>query len=650
MFSKKTSPQARRSPAQQEAFFRNRRKALIYSGSVGLSALTGCETLPPALRQLAAEDDSVLTPRVPAFERKGAQARAASQAIFRQVDNRQPVVPAQAPQGLSAPLIAAAKGYEKTKRTLLASLAPGQRISYEDTATLVGPAVAGVLRTLFNEIAAQERDTQTLKTARSKPAAPRRQVERRGTVVTIPHGHMLSYVQKGYCMDPSLPAPGRDDAFEIWHVSERVPKELVPLFQAVGKWAALPQNKGSAQSLTWAIMGAGTESSWAKNISQKALAQMDEAMPGGARAFASYHNSQMLARALIKKVMKSTKLDRYIDPNQLLDNNRRDAAANELLQELIRQGQAMPGGKGVGYTMLAPNVAARSTGDATLSPKVQVVNVSGQDFDYELLDWFAQPVAPKQGTSATNDITAISDTAVPVQEQGGAAKDEERGKFLNDFLKDLSKFAAEGLLDSFAKHAPAASNAIARGASKAAQAVNLPRNVRKPLIEAAASAVSAVPVVGNVLSAYEFISGKDWYTGDDLSAMERAGALLGTVPGANALKAVSKAWKVSAAAGALRNAANNSALFRLVDKTEGARTLNDFIWSDTANNISSAVAPDSALTRVLDWNAGTKETASQVLAASWATLPWQKPVAQGLKAFSQSAQKYLPGLEPQTAP
>ena len=66
------------------------------------------------------------------------------------VDNRQPVVPAQVPQGLSAPLIAAAKGYEKTKRTLLAYPAPGQRISYEDTATLVGPAVAGVLRTLFN--------------------------------------------------------------------------------------------------------------------------------------------------------------------------------------------------------------------------------------------------------------------------------------------------------------------------------------------------------------------------------------------------------------------------------------------------------------------------------------------------------------------
>lgn len=226
--------------------------------------------------------------------------------------------------------------------------------------------------------------------------------------------------------------------------------------------------------------------------------------------------------------MKSTKLDRYIDPNQLLDNNRRDAAANELLQELIRQGQAMPGGKGVGYTMLAPNLAARSTGEATLSPKVQVVNVSGQDFDYELLDWFAQPVAPKQGASATSDVTAISDT--PVQEQGGAAKDEERRKFLNDFLKDLSRFAAEGLLDSFARHAPAASNAIARGASKAAQAVNLPRNVRKPLIEAAASAVSAVPVVGNVPAAYEFISGKDWDTGDDRSAMERADALLGTVP------------------------------------------------------------------------------------------------------------------------
>ena len=63
-----------------------------------------------------------------------------------------------------------------------------------------------------------------------------------------------------------------------------------------------------------------------------------------------------------------------------------------------------------------------------------------------------------------------------------------------------------------------------------------------------------------------------------------------------------------------------------------------------------SVKPLWGLTRVLDWNAGTKETASQVLAASWATLPWQKPVAQGLKAFSQSAQKYLPGLEPQAAP
>lgn len=633
-----------------------RRKALIFSGAAGLTGLAGCQNMAPGQNPLGqfgvfgtngSGENSTLIPAVPKFDRKSDESRAEARRIFNQLDNRIPITPgadvtSQSP--LSPQLTEAVRNYERVKQSLLANLPAGQKISYEDSATVLAPAVAAVVKTVFNEAAVRDKQNQTVQTTSRSPAAVRKS-QRQGTTITIPHGRVVSYTQKGYCMDPSLPAPGKDDALEIRHISERVPTALIPLFQAVGKWAALPQNKDSAQSITWAIMGAGSNSSWAKSISPKALAQMDEAMPGGARTFIDYHNTQALTRALVERVLKSTKLDRYVDVNQLMDNARRDGAANALLQDLVRQGQAMPGGKGVGYSMLAPSVAARSTGDTTLTPRVQIVNASGKDFEFLVLDWYGHPLAPKQGTSPTNDILSFGDSEAPVETpgQGSANKSNSLAleKFFEDFLKDIGKFGVDRLLGWVSSKTPAASDAIEKGLKKALAAANLPNNMRKPLTQAAASAVSAVPVVGNLLSAYEFISGKDWFSGENLSAMERASALVGTVPGANALKAVSKAWKFGGSA-AIELAAGKQ-LFKFVDSSEKYRILNDFIWSDTAAN----AMPSGVVGDILIWNEGTKETASKVLAASSAVLPWQKDVKDFFENSGKTlggAVKLLPGI------
>ena len=201
-----------------------------------------------------------------------------------------------------------------------------------------------------------------------------------------------------------------------------------------------------------------------------------------------------------------------------MSNTGRDAAANRQMADLIRQGQAMQDGKGVGYSMIAPNVAARATGVATLTPKVQIVNVSGVDVSVNILDYIAQPIAKKQGTSATPDITDVTDRVLPVagDSRGGSpggAQPEGAGsgisglKFLSDFAKDFTKYVWESGIGSLVEKTPAAANAIAKGIQYASSKAGIPNNIKKPLMQGAASLLTLTPVVGNVLSLYEVLTG-----------------------------------------------------------------------------------------------------------------------------------------------
>ena len=64
----------------------------------------------------------------------------------------------------------------------------------------------------------------------------------------------------------------------------------------------------------------------------------------------------------------------------------------------------------------------------------------------------------------------------------------------------------------------------------------LPIVIPFSLANAISSALDFVPVVGNVKSLAESITGKDMITGEELSVAERSLSLLGAIPGGNYLK------------------------------------------------------------------------------------------------------------------
>src|SRR5690606_990781 len=64
----------------------------------------------------------------------------------------------------------------------------------------------------------------------------------------------------------------------------------------------------------------------------------------------------------------------------------------------------------------------------------------------------------------------------------------------------------------------------------------VPKGANRAALKVASNVLTAVPILGNILSAYEAFTGKDWLTGGTLTAGERALSLLGTILGANTLK------------------------------------------------------------------------------------------------------------------
>ena len=628
----------------------NRRQVVLGGGVIGVMSLAGCQTAPTAR-----ETGNGGVPGQPPqpFLNNSAASQQQARTIFQAIDQGRPVEPAAAVESArSSPEVSQALAqYEAAKKEINALQAQGRMQDFEAVINTLAPSVAASIRAILREIASEQK-TLLQNTPNNGQPPVRKRVELSGTVFRIPHGSMVTYTQKGFCMDASLPAPGQGDAFELRPVAERVPRELIPLFQAVGRWSALPQNRGSAQSVTWAIMGAGSDSPWAQAVSQQALRQMDEAMPGGARTFQAYHTQQMAVKAIVNLILKKTNLDKYVTANDLLNNTGRDAAANRQMADLIGQGQAMQDGKGVGYSMIAPNVAARATGASTLAPKVQIVNVSGAEVSVNILDYIAQPIAKKQATSATPDIFDVSDRALPVAGDSRGASPNGTGlksawlEILEQYKDDLIKFAIEKGLGWLTPGTPAAANAVAKEISRLSMEAGIPRNIRKPLVEAAASLLTAAPVVGNVLSLYEAVSGKNWYTGEDLNAMEHGLAVIGTIPGANALRAVGQTWKLSNASRivAAGSSADPKNFFRLIDSSQNFRDINGFVWSGETQKNAREYSQGSVIDTVLTFNKDAKDRVAKVLAETAAAMPWNKTAKDYLKSHVNTGHIRIPGI------
>lgn len=371
--------------------------------------------------------------------------------------------------------------------------------------------------------------------------------------ITIPPGATLTYTQKGYCMNKSLPAPVGGDALILKPVAGEVDADMLPILKAVGEWSVKsPENASRAQMLTWGLMDVGTDrGGWIKDMNPDMRQMYDEIYPGASRRMIGTQGGYELTKKALGFVLEKTKLNRYISTDMLLNSTQDHHAANNLLDELIKIGKQSTDGKGVGFSTIAENVHARASGGGPLVAQIEVFNDGDAPFEYTPMDYYANPAAQKQRISPTPNITDV------VLNAGGFLSSELQKRAIeiakeatDEIVNELRDKIYDKVFDGLEKKTPGAARATRK----------LMRN--SALGKALAVTIGATPIIGNLLSAREFITGTAW-DGTPLSPTDRLIAGLGIVPGANTLRAIGKGIQ---SAKVVKLSKNN--FFKFVDSKE----------------------------------------------------------------------------------
>lgn len=217
--------------------------------------------------------------------------------------------------------------------------------------------------------------------------------------ILIPPGVTISFSNKGYCMDPHLPAPKAGDEYQLIPVSAMIPSSLQYTYQNLVKKAAAGDAnvRGNMQGLVWALRTAGTPNSHAARLtaSQKRILDSCSARPGD---FERIHQNGMLTQRLIGEAWKladsalhvkvgnhTWKASDFSSPAAF------NSAVDSQLNSLIALGNNLPvQHTGFNYGELEPGIYTDIRGNGTLSFTAKIANNSGKDFIFYPCNYVGQ--------------------------------------------------------------------------------------------------------------------------------------------------------------------------------------------------------------------------------------------------------------------
>lgn len=526
----------------------------------------------------------------------------------------------------------AVSNFSQTANALLKDVEGGAIKDLNKVLERLSPDMVGVMREIHDVTSSLDIKSGARKNPRSELS-----LVRNGSVFELPPYSAFTYVQKGYCMDPSKPAPQKGDGMELWHVSQRIPKQLIPLFQSLGTWTAQsPENQAYAQRLTWALMGAGNEGGWAATIDPKSLSLLNQIHPNGAKIFADYHNANVMAKRLINKVIEKSGIERYTGRIDLNNPQATNAAANDLLEDLVREGRKYTSNGIPGHSLINDGVAAQSIGEGSLEARVIIINSTGQTKQVDLQEWFNQPTVNKQGVSTTGIIRNVAQIQVSGEKK--PINIEKLRELIWSFNQDAIKVALNKKLEGLQNYSPAAEASLKKINDKARALMGISL-IPKAVVNVVKTGAGLTPLLGNALSFYEAVTGKDWLSGHSLTPLERAWAVVGSVPGGTQLRAIASGAR---SAGLLGKAAHlaDSEIFKLTEKVTqnknfvSFKEVNDWLWSGSVGGLSETLIPKDQ--NILGWNQSAKNENNtfQSLIIDL-PLPWQnnvaKPILRALK-------------------
>lgn len=209
--------------------------------------------------------------------------------------------------------------------------------------------------------------------------------------IRIPPGTTIQYQNKGYCMDPSLPAPTTGDEYQLIPVSRLIPSELQGIYNnlmvkvANGDRAATK----NMQHLVWALRTAGSTSGYANNFTreQKQVLDSCSAYPGQFEAFHARNKTQKQALDWVKKQVNTLGSINVggvtLRPGDLLDPAAALQQVSSDMSRLIGLGASMPVERtGFNFGELEPGIYSNVKGNGSLAFVAQIANRSSRVFIY----------------------------------------------------------------------------------------------------------------------------------------------------------------------------------------------------------------------------------------------------------------------------
>lgn len=226
--------------------------------------------------------------------------------------------------------------------------------------------------------------------------------------ILIPPGVTISFTNRGYCMDPNLPAPKAGDEFQLIPMTQLIPKELQNTYLRIAAKGTSGDAKTQAnmQHLVWALRTAGTNAAYANNLTteQRRLLDSFSDRPG---LFDAFH-AQAKSRGSMMKELAGL-ADSYLNitiggvtykASDLLDPEVGLQKINDHLNQLIAIGQKLPVvHTGFNYGEIYPGIYTDVRGTAPLEYKARIANTTDKPFVFYPMYYVGQVGSPSKNSA-----------------------------------------------------------------------------------------------------------------------------------------------------------------------------------------------------------------------------------------------------------
>ena len=247
--------------------------------------------------------------------------------------------------------------------------------------------------------------------------------------ILIPPGVTVSFENKGYCMDPNLPAPKAGEEYQLIPMTQLIPEDLQGMYKnLVTKAAAGDESvQRNMQHLIWALRTAGTDAAFANNLTKEQKRILDRCgeYPGQFEEFNANAKKNKALKELIG--MADSLLNVKIGgvtykASDLLDPDVGSKKINAHVNQLIGMSARLPVEKsGFNFGEIQSGVYTDVRGTGYMQYRARIANSTNQPFIFYPTDYVGQVGSPtKNGAVASY---AAADTTMRQRVTGGNPDD-----------------------------------------------------------------------------------------------------------------------------------------------------------------------------------------------------------------------------------